>query len=297
MIAALCATGVWTLSSLASAKGARHLGGISANLLRLLLVLPLLVIASVVIGTVPWNAGHQVGSEWFWWSGVVGMGVCDILMLSAYARLGARVTTLVVNSCAAPLAAVFGWFALNEHPTGIQALIMVIIIAAVAVVLRPRSLSKIDAVGVICALGSAISFAGASVMSRIGFVQAAAADMPIHWLDSTIVRVVAGVLLCLAVFIVAGIVARAWRDGPGRWRQAMPWLAINAVLGPGIGLSCYQWALSSSTAAEVHAVVAVLPVLVLAATWMLGEERPDPPAIIGTVVAVAGVVALGLLRG
>jgi drug/metabolite transporter (DMT)-like permease len=296
MFAALLATTIWTFSSLTSACGARHLGGISANLVRLLIAVPFLLLGSVALGTMPWVAWQQTGGGWFVWSGVIGMGICDIMMLSAYARLGARVTSLVVNALAAPIAAVFGWLALAEHPTLTQALVMAGIIAAVALVLRPRAGDRADLLGLCCAVGGAIAFAGASVMSRIGFTTAVAAGTPIHWLDSTIVRVGAGVVLCVIVFVVAGQFAQAWRDGPARWRQAVPWLAANAVLGPFLGLGCYQWALSTATAAEVHAVVAVLPALVLVLTWMLGGEPPDRWAIVGTLLAVAGVVALALLR-
>ena len=296
MFAALLATSVWTLSSLASAGASRHLGGISANLLRLVFALPLLLLFSLVLATSPWQSLSLAGSEWFVWSGIIGMGVCDILMLSAYARLGARVTTLVVNTCAAPLAALIGWGALGEHPTWLQAGFMLVIVASVSVVLRPRASDRLEIIGLLCALGSAVAFASASVMSRIGFLHASAAGTPIHWLDSTIVRVTAGVALCLVVFAVAGWFARVWRDGPGCWSQAMPWLMLNAVLGPVIGLCCYQWALSTATAAEVHAIVAILPVLVLITTWMFGEERPSPLKLVGTVCAVAGVIGLGLSR-
>jgi drug/metabolite transporter (DMT)-like permease len=218
-------------------------------------------------------------------------------MMSAYARLGARITSLMINALAAPIAAVLGWLTLAEHPTLLQGLVMAGIIASVALVLRPRASDRADLLGLCCAVGSAVAFAGASVMSRIGFTEAAAAGTPFHWLDSTIVRVVAGVVLCVAAFAIAGRFAQSWRDGPARWRAAMPWLAANAVLGPCLGLGLYQWALSTTTAAEAHAVIAVLPVFVLVLTWMLGEERPDRWAIIGTLLSVTGVVALAVMRG
>jgi drug/metabolite transporter (DMT)-like permease len=297
MIVALLAITMWSFSSLTSARAACHLGSISANMVRLLIAVPMLLLVSVVLGTSPWIAWRQTGGEWFVWSGVVGMGVCDILMLSAYARLGARVTSLVINSVAAPIAALVGWLVLAEHPTFLQTLVMVSIIASVAMVLRPRAHDRADGLGLICAIASAASFAGASVMSRIGFTQAAAAGASFHWLDSTIIRVVAGVGLCAVTFTIVGRFAQAWRDGPARWREALPWLALNAVLGPLIGLSLYQLALSTTTAAEVHAVVAVLPVLVLIMTWIMGDERPDRWSIVGTVLAVMGVATLSMLRG
>jgi drug/metabolite transporter (DMT)-like permease len=59
---------------------------------------------------------------------------------------------------------------------------------------------------------------------------------------------------------------------------------------------CYQWALTTTSAAEVHAIVAVIPVLVLVQTWVFGEKRPDALSVLGTVVAGAGVAALAFMH-
>lgn len=296
MIAAAAATGIWSLSSLASARGARHLGGISANLVRLGAAVPLLAAGALLLGTAPWAAVQQAAGGWFVASGLLGMGLCDILVLSAYPRLGARVTSLVVNACAAPAAALIGWGWLGEHPGPLQAAAMLAILTGVVLVLRPRAGDRFDLVGTACALAGGMAFACSGVMSRHGFALAVAAGQPVHWLDSALLRVVAGLALSAAAFVVAAPFARAWRDGPGRWRQAMPWLLLNAGLGPGLGLMCYQWALTTTPAAEVHAILAALPVLVMVVLWVQGEERPDRLSVAGTVVAMAGVAGLALLR-
>lgn len=296
MIAAVAATGIWSLSVLASARGARHLGGISANLVRLGVALPLLCLAAAAMGLAPWQAAAAPGAAWFILAGVVGMGVCDILVLEAYPRLGARMTALLINTLAALVAAAVGWVWLRELPTLPQAGAILAVLAGVALVLRPRQGDRVDRIGLLCAVLGATAFGLSAVFSRYGFAEAQAAAQPMHWLDSTVLRVAAGLGLTLVSFAAASVLAPAWRDGPGRWRQAVPWLALNATMGPGLGLACYQWALTSASAAEVHAVVAVVPITVLVATWVSGDERPDATSIAGTVIAVAGVVALLLAR-
>ncbi len=295
MIAAIAATGIWSLSVHASSRGARHLGGISANLLRLGFALPALALAAWLMGLAGWSLATAPGGTWFLLSGLVGMGLCDILVLTAYPRVGPRVTSLVVNAIAAPAAALAGWLWLGEHPGPAQAAAIAMIIAGVALVLRPREGDRFDLAGLACAIVGAVAFGVSAVMSRHGFALGLAAAQPMHWLDSTMLRVAAGLGLTLAAFALATPFHRSWRDGPGRWREAMPWLALNASLGPGLGLVCYQWALTTTPAAEVHAIIAVVPLLVLATTWLGGEERPDRLSLLGTVIAVAGVAALALL--
>lgn len=295
MIAACAATGIWSLSILASERGARHLGGISANLLRLALALPGLLLCAWLLGLAPWRLAGHPGAAWFLLSGLVGMGVSDMLVLSAYPRLGARVTSLLTNALAAPAATLAGWLWLQEHPGPTQAGAMAAILVGVVLVLRPRPGDRADPVGLACAAAGALAFGLSSVLSRHGFAVGTETGAPVHWLDSTVLRVAAGLGLSLAAFLLASPFHRAWRDGPGRWRQALPWLGINACFGPGLGLALYQLALTSTPAGEVHAVIAVVPVLVLGTTWMLGQERPDRLSLLGTVIAVGGVVALALL--
>lgn len=295
MIATFLAVGFFTSSILTSARAARHLGGISANMVRLAIALPLLMMCAALIGHSPW-AAHRAGDAWFLCSGVLGMGVCDIFVLSAYARLGPRVTSLMVNAFAAPAAAVISWCLLGEFPDFRHLAAIAAILTGVLLVLRPRRGDRFDGTGILCALIGAASFSCASVMSKVGFEHAVAAGDPIHWLDSAVVRVAAGLVLSLIIFVLVAPFARVWRDGPGRWRQAFPWLLINACLGPCAGMVCYQWALTTTSAAEVHAMVAVIPVLVLVVTWAFGEKRPDMVSVFGTVFAGAGVAALALMH-
>jgi drug/metabolite transporter (DMT)-like permease len=296
VIAAILATGVWSVSSLASSRGAAHLGGISANLVRLGAALPMLFGAAVLLGLTPWTVVSAPGGAWFVASGLVGMGICDILVLNAYARIGARLTVLLVNTIAVPTAALIGAVTLGEHPNSAQALAMLAIMVGLVFVLRPRPGDRADPLGIACAVLGAVTFGGSAVMSRLGFAAAVAEGAPIHWLDSTVLRVAAGLVLCVLAFIVATPFDRRWRDGPGRWGAALPWLLLNACLGPGLGLVCYQWALASTPAAQVHAMISIIPLVVLIITWVSGEERPGVLAVVGTVLAVIGVAGLALLR-
>ncbi len=292
MCSAFAVTGIWAVSTFASARGAQHLGGISANLVRIALAILPLTLGALLLGLTPWTTLHYTGANWFLLSGVVGMGVCDILALQAYARLGARIPSLVVNVTAPLTAATIGWLWLAERLGAREALALVTILTGVVLVLRPRAAQPVDRLGLCYAAASGATFAGATVMSRLGYRMAAEAGAPIHWLDATILRLAAGLLFTMLAFALTSVVARAWRDGPGRWRQALPWLAVNAMLGPSLGMAIFQYALLTNTAHAVHAIVATLPVFVMLLAWCCGSERPDRTGVGGTVLSVLGVMAL-----
>lgn len=292
MLSALAATGIWSISTIASARGAQHLGGVSANLVRISLALPILFLGALVLNLTPWKTLSGPGADWFVISGLMGMGICDILALQAFARLGARVPSLIINITAPLAAAAIGWIWLSEHAGLWECCALIAILVGMGLVLWPRSKVTFDTIGLLYASLSGITFAIATVMSRVGYTTAGKANLPVHWLDATILRVCAGLVFTIFAFGLTSIVFKSWRDGPGRWKKALPWLALNAVLGPSLGMACFQFALVTTKAHIVHAIVATLPIAVMIIAWASGEERPDQKGLWGTILAVLGVIAL-----
>jgi drug/metabolite transporter (DMT)-like permease len=54
----------------------------------------------------------------------------------------------------------------------------------------------------------------------------------------------------------------------------------------------YQWALRDSPSAIVLSIVATTPLAVMALAFVFEKTRPSPRAVVGSLLAVAGVVAL-----
>ncbi len=294
MLLAGAAALVWTASSWCSARGARHLGGVSGNLVRLGVGLLLVAIVATLAGGAWWR-WDRPGAGWLLLSGVIGMGLCDILLLTAFARLGARVPSLLVNSIGVPVAAGMAWLWLGEALAPVHLVLMAAILAGVLAAIWPRpGEARIDLIGMLAAAASGVLFGAATVLSRVAYAEAAAAQAPMPWLDATALRLAGGLAVTLAIWPCCAGALRVWRDGPGRWREGAPWLTLNGVLGPGVGLALFQWALLTTPAGIAQAVVAVIPVLVLALTWATGEDRPGRRAVLGTVLAVGSVAALAL---
>ena len=67
---------------------------------------------------------------------------------------------------------------------------------------------------------------------------------------------------------------------------------MNGLSGPGIGVACYQWALSTRPAAVVLSIVAMSPLLALLFQWGVEGQRPGARVWVGGGIAVAGVILL-----
>src|ERR1017187_9047988 len=89
----------------------RVLGTLRANLSRL-------VIGVLVLGLFAHTMGGgftSAGTAWFFISGIVGLGVGDLGVYGALPLLGSRITVLMVQCLAAPLAAFGEWWGLGTR--------------------------------------------------------------------------------------------------------------------------------------------------------------------------------------
>jgi drug/metabolite transporter (DMT)-like permease len=74
------------------------------------------------------------------------------------------------------------------------------------------------------------------------------------------------------------------------------WIPANALCGAVIGVSCYQWALFTTPSGLVLPIVATTPLVIVPLSFWIEGERPTRRSLIGGVVAVAGAVALTVVR-
>jgi drug/metabolite transporter (DMT)-like permease len=99
-----------------------------------------------------------------------------------------------------------------------------------------------------------------------------------------------------ARFLIAGAAMYAWL----RWRDSKPlanidWkmAALAGVLLTGIGNGLVVWAQQGIPSGIAALIVAAMPVMVLLLDWAFFSKRaPTRPALMGTAIAVAGVVAI-----
>jgi drug/metabolite transporter (DMT)-like permease len=77
---------------------------------------------------------------------------------------------------------------------------------------------------------------------------------------------------------------------------ATPWVLANALTGPVLGVTCYQWALRTTAAAIVQPIVAAAPLLTIPFAAWLENGRVRKTYYVGAVLAVIGVTGLLLVK-
>jgi drug/metabolite transporter (DMT)-like permease len=297
MVAATLAMLMFALSSVAAKRSVSFLGSTHANLIRIAL-------ATLLLGTWAHIFGGGLGGPalgWFVASGIIGFGICDTAIFLALPRLGAQLTSLMVQCLAAPIAAVTEWVWLGTRLSASQLAAGTLILAGVGVALAPGAKGSPSMspgglgllLGVIAAAGQAFG----AVLSRHGQLLARDAGHPLDGMTVAYQRILAG----LAFTVVWWIWARRNRvgdppDGPLALRLAMPWILINALSGPSLGVAAYQWALQYQPTGIVVAIAALTPLAVIPFAWWLDGEQPTLRSALGGLLAVAGAVGLALAR-
>lgn len=227
-------------------------------------------------------------------------------MFQAYPRIGTRRTLVLVQCLAAPIAALTEWAWLGTAPSIWQALFGLVILTGVGLALMPRCSEKNacypHGIALGCMFGgiAALGQGWGAVLSRKAYAVSAAQDFAITGASGGINAAYQRLLGGLFVTVLFMFYQKYWRT-PGfvvrtpQWSRAWPLVVANGLGGPALGVACYQWALSTTPTGVVLPIVAVAPLVVMPFAHYMEGDRITRRAVIGALLAVAGVIGLTLV--
>ena len=305
MLAALLTTLLFATSAVCGYRTARQIGGAEANFWRIAIATLFLTAWANTFG-----AGFAGAPEWFMLSGLFGIGLGDSAYFQALPRLGSRRTVLLCQCLTAPFAAVIEWLWLGHRLNLGQILCVAVILAGVAIALAPGDHLKISrrdwGIGLTGCVFSSLGGALGAVLIRKAFAVAHAGGVYPDAGTTGYQRVLGGILVPATILL-----ATKWRSahahGPmleektlavsrEKWRRIWPWVLANALAGQTLGVTCMQWALETTDAGIVTAIIATTPVFLLPMTRIVENEKIGLRSLAGAVIAVCGVIGLTHFR-
>ncbi|MBU1564959.1 MAG: DMT family transporter [Proteobacteria bacterium] len=289
----------WTFSVQFFAAASREVGAIPVNIIRLAVALALFG------GLLWWRDGSPIPLHfplhaWLFLSlsGIVGFFFGDIFLFKALVELGPRIAMLI-QSLAAPTAAILGWIFLQESYFPYQWLGMAIALIGVATVILERSkagapatkgkVQKISARGVLygclamCGQAVGIILSKTGMQSNGGYLDA---------FSATEVRAIAAFICFLVFFTIThrwSNVCRALAN-----TKAVAYTSLGAVFGPFIGVSLSLLALHYLTSGVASTFFALVPICIIPFSVYLHKEHVSFRAVAGAVTAVGGVWLLSM---
>ncbi len=310
MFASFLAALFFALNATCAAHSVRAFGSARANLGRL-------AIAAFVLGVFAHTLGGGFASAsvgWFLLSGLIGMGLGDLGVYGALPLLGSRLTVLLTQCLAAPLAALGEWWWLGTRLTVAQVGWGLVILAGVAFAITPSRASpprvRVRPIGFLFGFIAACGQGFGALVSRKGVMVAEAAGEAAHnatfGLTAAYQRILAGLVFTLCWFAVLRLLRRpgpltaaggaAAPGEPSARRRAWGWMLANGLAGPVLGVGCYQWALATTPSGLVLPIAATAPLLAMPIAFWLEGDRPTRRAVVGGIIAVAGCIALTAAR-
>jgi len=298
------------MSAVCGNRSAKLLGGTEANFWRMGFAAILLGLYGEIFGIGLAGSAFPI----FLISGCIGFGIGDMALFQALPRLGSRLSVMLTLCLSSPLAAFLEWVWLGTTLSGAEIICAIIILAGVAMALAPdkklqvarRELTWGLGFGLIAALCQALG----AVLSRKAFAVTKLAGEDIDGITAAYQRILGGVALGALMLLAVkrdsilnilsggnGSIKNTAPDRAARWRRAWPWVLVNGLAGPALGVSCYQWALKTTPTGVVLPIVAITPLVIIPFSYHLEGERPTVRSLIGGALAVTGAAALAWAAG
>ncbi len=292
-LAALGTATLWAFSSIAFTLGGQRVGSVIVNRTRLVLAVLFLTFAHwVLIGRpFPWDAGLQ-RFLWLGASGLVGLVIGDSMLFQCYVLIGARIGVLLLS-----LSPIFGtllaWIVLGEQLTPPELAAMALALAGVTWVVLERGKSNAPGRrdgqaytrGILFGLGAALCQAAGLVIAKPGL----SGGFPA--LSGTLIRMMTGMSVMWLIAVVtrsAGHTIRRVRAD----RRAGQVITVGAFVGPFLGVWLSLIAVQSARVGIASTLMAMTPVISLPLVPLVFKERVSPRAVLGTLVAMAGVALM-----
>jgi drug/metabolite transporter (DMT)-like permease len=238
-------------------------------------------------------------------SGLIGLTMGDTAYFHALMRLGPR-RTLIFAILGTPVTALLAWPILGEHFTLQMAVGMSITLGGVVWVIRERTAAPLDAQGepdetpgplLTRSEWQGVGFAMVAVLCQaIGNVLTKLGSEGMSSVETSTTRLFFGV--------VALLVWMLWRKEAGALRRAVStkrqlgMLVVATILGTYLGIWLLVTGLQYTEKAGVAATLTSLsPVFILPLARIFMKEHISARAVLGALIAVAGVVVLVFARG
>lgn len=292
-LAALATSVFFAVTALIFTQAGRMVGPQVTNRVRLMFALIYLVIINLIFFREPLPFSAE-SSRWLWLgvSGIIGLSLGDAFLFQALVSIGPRLGTLLL-SLAPIFGSVIAWMFFGEVLNILQITGILLALAGIAWVVlsheeppnTPRGHTRRGVLfGVLAGLGQAVGL----VLSKQGMF----GDFSPFQANS--IRMLAAVLFIWGWALFDGKVNAtftALREKP----RVLLLIALGAVMGPLLGVSASLLAVQHAEVGVASTLMALPPVIILPISYFVFRERIGWQAILGTMLAIAGVAVLFLV--
>ncbi len=294
-VAALLTAMCYSVSSIFFTTAGKKFGPLVSNRLRLVVAILLLGITHWIVygNPIPSNAGAE---RWFWLgtSGIVGLAIGDLFLFQAYVSLGPRLGLLFLSLSPA-LASLLAWIFLGETLSGGNILGIILTLAGIAWVVLESNINgksptgnnievlhNVNIKGIIAGLIAAAGQAFGVVLAKFGLGN----NFPA--LSGNVIRMSAAFTALWLATVIQGQVISTVQQANYQ-RSGLLYILGGAIFGPLVGVSLSLYAIQNTNIGIASTIIALPPTFLLPIGYFIFKEKISWQAVVGTLMAVAGV--------
>lgn len=286
--AALLAAFFWSLASVVYSQAGEKIPAIGLNLIKGAIAIALLLLTVILRGSLFPDIGLTIIGLLLL-SGIIGIAIGDSAYFTTLKCLGPR-RALLMETLAPPLTAILAFVFLQERLPLSAWLGIILTVLGVAWVVTERVGDGVAGSvhlrrGLLFGLLAEICQAVGIILSHLALTQTEISPL---W--STLLRLSGGTAVLLLWLLVRRQNVNLWLQ-PLRSGRTFLVIGLATFLGTYLGIWLQQTALKFTAAGIAQALSSTSPLFVLPIAASLGD-RVSPRAILGAVIAIAGIVLL-----
>ena len=289
-LSALLTSLCWSGSSYAFATAANRIGSLQLNINRMILAAIFLFITIFFAGISYSLSAFQITQLIL--SGAIGLVFGDTFLFKAYQHIGARISMLLM-ALSPIMSALLAYLFLNEtlSPWGIIGI--TVTVGGVALVIFekneiPSTKYNISKIGIFYGLMGALGQAVGLVFAKYAFNAG-----EINGFVATFIRILSAIIIMLPV----ALLANRYKNPVKLFAKdvkAFTSTLTGTILGPYLGITLSLVAVENAKVGIAATLMSTMPIIMLPIARYVFKENINWRAVIGAVLAVAGVGILFL---
>lgn len=295
-IAALLTAVCWAFNSVVFTRAGKRVGAATVNHMRLWIAVPALLLIHWLLFATPFPFAIEPRRFLFLGvSGVIGFVIGDTMLFESFLLIGPRLAMLL--ALLAPVcSALLAWVFLGERLLALEVVSMLVTIGGIAWVVAEKAAPgaapssrepRPYRLGILLAAGGAVGQAVGLLFSRMGVAGGYSA------ISATLVRVSTSALALVVLSLFQGKIhahLAKMKD-----KKALLEITAGALTGPALGVVLSLVAIAHAHIGVASTLMSLTPVFLLPAAYFLFKEKITSRAIVGTLVALSGVIMLFLI--
>ena len=279
----------WSFSSYIFTAAANRIGSVQINIDRMVLAVIILFTTITLTGISIDITKNQIINLAI--SGIIGLIIGDTFLFKAFTMIGTRLSMLLMSLTPA-MSAILAYFFLDERIALLGIIGMIITLFGIVLVVFDRKEKNAShskrglgiLYGILGALGQAVGL----IFAKLAFEES-----NINGFLATFVRLFSAVILILPV----SILLRRYKNPITLYKSDTKGLALTfggTFFGPFLGITLSLISIANTSVGIASTLMATVPVLMLPIGKFVFKDHINLKAIIGAVIAVAGVAILFL---